>query len=66
MGVMSVNFGNYVSRERVVAIVASDSQTTKSVVFADDGRAVVSGLGMETLAKRMNGAAAEASNGDLG
>ena len=88
LGVISVGFGNYVSRERVVAIVASDSQPikravqeagregslidatqgrkTKSVLFTDDGRVVVSGLGLETLAKRMDGAITEASNGDLG
>ena len=88
LGVISVGFCNYVSCERVVAIVASDSQPikravqearkegslidatqgrkTKSVLFTDDGRVVVSGLGPETLAKRMDGAITEASNGDLG
>ena len=88
MSVISVGFGNYVSRGRIVAIVSSDSSPmkravqearkegnlidatqghkTKSVVFTDDGRLVVSGLGPETLAKRVDGVPAEVSDAHLG
>lgn len=88
MGVISVGFGNYVTRERVTAIVSSDSspikraiqdakkentlvdatqgRKTKSVLYMDDGRLVTSGLGPETLAKRMDSTVLEASDADLG
>lgn len=88
VSVISVGFGNYVSRGRIVAIVSSDSspikravqdarkegslidatqgRKTKSVVFTDDGRVVVSGLGPETLAKRIDGALGEVADADLG
>lgn len=88
MSVFSVGFGNYVSRERVVAIVTVDSspirraiqesrkegslidatqgRRTKSALFMDDGRLVVSGLGTETLAKRIGAPLSEDSDADLG
>ena len=88
MSVFSVGFGNYVSRERVVAIVAADSspikrtvqesrregelidatqgRKTKSVLFMDDGRLVISGLGPDTLAKRAEMTTAEDADADLG
>ena len=88
MSVISVGFGNYVSRERTVAIVSADSspikraiqdarkngglidatqgRKTKSALFTDDGRLVISGLGPETLARRANGAPGEACDADLG
>lgn len=88
MGVFSVGFGNYVSRERVVAIVGVDSspirrviqesrkegslidatqgRRTKCALFMDDGRVVVSGLGPETLAKRLDTPLVEESDAELG
>jgi len=88
LSVFSVGFGNYVSRERVVAVVGVDStpirraiqesrkegslidatqgRRTKCALFMDDGRVVVSGLGPETLAKRMGTPLAEESDADLG
>ena len=88
MSVLSVGFGNYVSRERVIAIVSTDSspikravqearsngnlidatqgRRTKSALFMDDGRLVVSGLGPETLAKRVEAPAGEEADADLG
>lgn len=88
VSVISVGFGNYVCRSRVVAILSSDSspvkravqearkrgslidatqgRKTKSVLFMDDGRILVSGLGPETLAKRMDGAVSEAPDADVG
>jgi len=84
LNVISVGFGNYVTCERIVAIISPDSspikravqearkvgnlidatqgRKTKSVVFTDDGRLVISGLGPETLAKRMN---SEVAGADL-
>ena len=88
MSVFSVGFGNYVARERVVAVLCSESspikravqearkdgtlvdatqgRKTKSVVFMDDGRLVLSGLGPETLAKRMETPVAEVPDADMG
>ena len=88
VGVFSVGFGNYVSRERVVAVVGVDSspirraiqesrkdgslvdasqgRKTKSVLFMDDGRLVVSGLGPETLAKRIESPVGEDADADVG
>jgi len=88
VGVFSVGFGNYVSRERVVAIVGADSapirraiqesrkegtlidatqgRRTRCAIFMDDGRIVVSGLGAETLAKRIESPPGEDSDADLG
>ncbi len=88
MTVVSVGFGNYVCRGRVVAILSCDSspikravqearkkgglidatqgRKTKSVLFMDDGRIVLSGLGPETLARRMDGAINEANDADIG
>ncbi len=88
MSVISVGFGNYVSRERIVAIVsvnsspikravqearnngalvdATQGRRTKSALFTDDGRLVISGLGAETLAKRADGAPGEVCDADLG
>jgi len=88
VGVFSVGFGNYVSRERVVAIVGVDSspirrviqesrkegslidatqgRRTKCALFMDDGRVVVSGLGPETLAKRLDTPLVEESDAELG
>lgn len=88
MSVFSVGFGNYVSRERVIAIVSTDSspirravqearregdlidatqgRKTKSVLFMDDGSVVISGLGPETLAKRVDLPVTEDSDAELG
>lgn len=88
MGVISVGFGNYVTRERVTAIISSDTPSikraiqdarkentladatqghkTKSVLFMDDGRLVVSGLSPETLAKRMDSIVSEVYDAELG
>ncbi|MCE5199409.1 MAG: DUF370 domain-containing protein [Armatimonadota bacterium] len=88
MSVFSIGFGNYVSRERVIAIVSTDSspikravqearkegnlidatqgRKTKSAVFMDDGRLVLSGLGPETLAKRVDALVTEEQDADLG
>ncbi|MGC8863490.1 MAG: DUF370 domain-containing protein [Armatimonadota bacterium] len=88
MSVFSVGFGNYVSRERVVAIVGVDSspirraiqesrregtlidatqgRRTRCAIFMDDGRIVISGLGAETLAKRIESPLVEDSDADLG
>lgn len=88
MGILSVGFGNYVARERVIAIVSADSspikravqesrkkgslidatqgRKTKSVLFMDDSRLVVSGLGPETLAKRFEMPASEVNDAELG
>ena len=88
MGVISVGFGNFVTRERVTAIISSESSPikraiqdakkestlidatqehkTKSVLFMDDGRLVVSGLGAETLAKRMDSSVSEVTDADMG
>ena len=88
MSVFSVGFDNYVARERVIAVLCSDSSATKraiqearkdgtlidatqgrktkSVVFMDDGRLVLSGLGPETLAKRMETPVAEVADADVG
>lgn len=88
MSVFSVGFGNYVSRERVIAIVSTDSspikravqearssgnlidatqgRRTKSALFMDDGRVVISGLGPETLAKRVESPVGEEPDADVG
>ncbi len=88
MSVFSVGFGNYVSRERVIAIVSVDSsptrravqearkqgrlvdatqgRKTKSVIFMDEGSLVISGLGAETLAKRVEAPVTEDSDVELG
>lgn len=88
MGVFSIGFGNYVSRERVIAIVSTDSspikraiqearkkgslidatqgRKTKSAIFMDDDRLVISGLGPETLAKRIENPSVEGLDADLG
>ncbi|MEJ5298269.1 MAG: extracellular matrix/biofilm biosynthesis regulator RemA family protein [Armatimonadota bacterium] len=72
---MSVGFGNAVVKERIIAIVSSDSapvrrviqearrtgrlidatqgHRTRSVIFADSGQIIVSGLARETLTKRL-------------
>ena len=47
-------------------IDATQGRKTKSVIFTDDGRLVISGLGPETLAKRMDTPASEDVDGDLG
>lgn len=84
----SVGFGNYVSRERVIAIVSADSspikravqearkqgnlidatqgRKTKSVLFMDNGRLVISGLGPDTLAKRASADIGEEPDADVG
>lgn len=84
----SVGFGNYVSRERVIAIVSADSspikravqearkqgnlidatqgRKTKSVLFMDNGRLVISGLGPDTLAKRASAEIGEEPDADVG
>jgi len=86
--VFSVGFGNYVSRERVIAIVSADSspikravqearkqgnlidatqgRKTKSVLFMDNGRLVISGLGPDTLAKRASAEIGEEPDADVG
>jgi hypothetical protein len=83
-----VGFGNYVSREHVIAIVGTDSspikravqearkegtlidatqgRKTKSALFVDDGRLVISGLAPETLAKRVDVLVSEEQDADLG
>ena len=88
MSVVGVGFGNFVTRERVIAIVSPDSspakravqearkdgtlvdatqgRKTKSVLYMDNGRVVVSGLGPETLAKRLDAASAEVCDAGLG
>jgi len=88
MSVISIGFGNYITRERVVAVTSVDSspikraiqearkrgglidatqgRRTKSVLFTDDGRLVVSGLGPETLARRLDRGLVEVGDADLG
>lgn len=88
MSVFSVGFGNYVARERVIAIISTESspikravqeakkegavidatqgRKTKSVLFMDDGRLVISGLGPETLAKRLEEPVSEVADAELG
>jgi regulator of extracellular matrix RemA (YlzA/DUF370 family) len=88
VSVISVGFGNYVARARVVAVISPDSspikrtiqearkkgslidatqgRKTKSVVYMDDGRILLSGLGPETLAKRMDSRPGELADADLG
>jgi len=46
-------------------IDATQGRKTKSVVFTDDGRLVISGLGPETLAKRIDALAGEAQDADV-
>jgi regulator of extracellular matrix RemA (YlzA/DUF370 family) len=46
-------------------IDATQGRKTKSVVFTDDGRLVISGLGPETLAKRIDSPAGEAQDADV-
>lgn len=75
VSVISIGFGNYVVREKVTAIVSSESapmrravqearkqgtlidatqgRRTKSVIFLDGGRIVLSGLSQDTLARRL-------------
>lgn len=87
MSVFSVGFGNYVMRDRVVAITPAESspikrfiqearkegrlidatqgRKTRSVVFTDDGRLVTSGLGAETLAKRIDAPIGEVQDADV-
>jgi len=47
-------------------IDATQGRKTKSVLFTDDGRIVISGLGPETLAKRMELSVSEDIDGELG
>lgn len=87
---MSVGFGNYVVRERVIAILSTSSapikraiqearkqgriidatqgRRTRSVLFMDDGRMVISAIGQETLAKRAGSplSVSETDNAELG
>lgn len=44
------------ARKKGVLIDATQGRRSKSVLFIDDGRILVSGLGPDTLAKRMDGA----------
>lgn len=46
-------------------IDATQGRKTKSVVFTDDGRLVISGLGPETLAKRVDAPIGEVSDADV-
>ena len=54
------------ARKSGALIDATQGRKTKSVIFTDDGRLVISGLGPETLAKRMETAIAEENDADLG
>ena len=54
------------ARKDGTLVDATQDHKTKSVVFMDDGRLVLSGLGPETLAKRMETPVAEATDADLG
>lgn len=87
VSVISVGFGNYVFRGRIIAIISTDSspikravqearkegklidatqgRKTKSVLFIDDGSLVVSGLGPDTLAKRVDQILPEVPDADI-
>ena len=54
------------ARKEGSLIDATQGRKTKSVLFTDDGRVVVSGLCTETLARRMDGVVGEAPDGDVG
>ena len=54
------------ARKDGTLVDATQDRKTKSVVFMDDGRLVLSGLGPETLAKRMETPVAEVADADLG
>jgi regulator of extracellular matrix RemA (YlzA/DUF370 family) len=54
------------ARKRGDLIDATQGRKTKSVLYMDDGRLVVSGLGPETLAKRTEVTAGEETDGELG
>ena len=83
---MNIGFGNYVVKEKVVAIVSADSapmrraiqearrvgqlvdatqgRRTRSAIFTDNSRIIVSGLNQETLAKRLGDARPTGESGD--
>ena len=54
------------ARKEGCLIDATQGRKTKSVLFIDDGRLVVSGLGTDTLAKRIESILSEDSDADLG
>ncbi|MCX6346309.1 MAG: DUF370 domain-containing protein [Armatimonadetes bacterium] len=54
------------ARQEGTLIDATAGRKTKSVVFTDDGRLVISGLGPETLAKRIETPTSEGQDADLG
>ncbi len=54
------------ARKEGEIIDATQGRKTKSVLFMDDGRLVLSGLGPETLAKRVEMPVSEASDADVG
>jgi len=53
------------ARKDGTLVDATQGHKTKSVVFTDDGRLVLSGLGPETLAKRMETPVAEVPDADM-
>lgn len=54
------------ARKEGSLIDATQGRRSKSVLFIDDGRVLVSGLGSETLARRMGGVPVEAADADVG
>lgn len=54
------------ARKNGSLIDATQGRRSKSVLFIDDGRVLISGLAPETLAKRMGGVPVEAADADLG
>ena len=64
---MNIGFGNMVNTDKIVCIVSSDSapakrmvqKGTKSVIFTENNKIILSALQPETLAGRFNGNATE-------
>jgi regulator of extracellular matrix RemA (YlzA/DUF370 family) len=54
------------ARKQGNLIDATQGRKTKSVLFMDDGRLVISGLGPETLAKRVSTEVGEEPDADVG
>jgi len=71
---MNIGFGNMVNTDKIVSIISSDSapakeqeilidatqgRRTKSVIFTENNKIILSALQPETLAGRFNGNASE-------
>ena len=60
---MNIGFGNMVNTDKIVSIISSIDATqgrrTKSVIFTENNKIILSALQPETLAGRFNGNASE-------